>query len=124
MTIRNETPYDYGRISDGERFQQYGIGLRELTARRRQVSPRLAVALEHRNKKIGTRLIQHGMKTAQQKGYASIFLVGDPKHYPWSGFRSSADGNMFNNEHIPDEYVMTCELLTDVLQGITGMIIR
>ncbi|OGI00349.1 MAG: GNAT family N-acetyltransferase [Candidatus Melainabacteria bacterium GWF2_37_15] len=82
----------------------------------------LSVALEYRNRGIGSALVKESFRLAKDLGYKSVILVGDPAYYTRFGFKPSINFNIKNNENIPDEYVMACELVPNALQGISGTI--
>lgn len=82
----------------------------------------IAVALEYRNKGIGSRLVKEAFEAAVKMGYKSVVLVGNPAYYNRFGFKSSVMFNIKNTNNIPDEYVMACELVPDAFKGISGTI--
>lgn len=82
----------------------------------------VAVALEYRNKGIGARLINEGLRLAKELGYSSVFLVGDPRYYNRLGFRTSMNFGIRNSHKIPDEFVLALELVPDALSDANGII--
>lgn len=80
----------------------------------------ISVALEYRNRGVGTGLIKESFKLAKEKGYTSVLLVGDPAYYHRFGFKTAVDFGIKHSHDIPDEYVMACELVADALGGISG----
>jgi len=82
----------------------------------------LSVVLEYRNKGIGAQLINESFRLAQDMGYTSIFLVGDPAYYHRFGFKSSVHFGITQIHNIPEENVMGCELIPTALRGISGII--
>ena len=82
----------------------------------------ISVALEYRNRGIGSSLIKNGFKLAKEMGYTSVFLVGDPAYYHRFGFKTSVAFGIKNTHNIPDEYVMACELVPHALHGVRGTI--
>lgn len=60
----------------------------------------ISVSLEYRNRGIGSALINESFKIAKEKGYKSIFLVGDPAYYNRFGFKASVDFGIKNNLNI------------------------
>lgn len=81
----------------------------------------LSVVLEHRNKGVGSALIKESFKLAQEMGYTSAFLVGDPAYYHRFGFQTAADFGIKTTHPIPDENIMVCELVSGALQGVNGV---
>jgi putative acetyltransferase len=82
----------------------------------------ISVVLEHRNRGVGTLLINESFRLAKAMGYGAVFLVGDPAYYHRFGFRSTVDFGIRDTHGIPDEYVMVCELVENALAGISGTI--
>jgi predicted N-acetyltransferase YhbS len=80
----------------------------------------ISVLLEHRNKGVGSKLINESLKVAKTMGYTSIVLVGDPAYYHRFGFKSSANFGIRHVLDIPDENVMACELLPNALHSVSG----
>lgn len=53
----------------------------------------LAILPDWRDMQIGTQLVRHALHTAQQQGWKSVFVSGQPDYYCRFGFRSEmADG--------------------------------
>ncbi len=82
----------------------------------------ISVALEYRNKGIGSKLISKGFVLARDMGYRSVVLVGDPAYYNRFGFKKSTDFGIRHLQDIPEEYVLACELIPGALDGISGTI--
>ena len=82
----------------------------------------VSVALEYRDRGVGSALIKESFRLARELGYTSVVLVGDPEYYKRFGFKSLIDFGVKNTNNIPDEYVMVYELEPDVLYGINGTI--
>ncbi|MDD3043438.1 MAG: N-acetyltransferase [Methanosarcinaceae archaeon] len=81
----------------------------------------ISVALEYRNKGIGSNLVKHSFTLAKSMGYTSVVLVGDPDYYNRFGFKKSSDfGIVYKG--IPEEYVLACELTKNALIDIRGEI--
>ena len=82
----------------------------------------VSVALEYRDRGVGSALIKESFRLARELGYTSVVLVGDPAYYKRFGFKPLIDFGVKNTNNIPDEYVMAYELGPDVLHGINGTI--
>jgi len=80
----------------------------------------ISVVLEHRNKGVGSQLINKSFELAKSVGYKSVVLVGDPAYYSRFGFRKSADLGIRHLQQIPEEYVLACELVPGTLHCISG----
>ncbi|MFA5066042.1 MAG: N-acetyltransferase [Dehalococcoidia bacterium] len=82
----------------------------------------ISVALESRNKGVGSKLIAESFGISKKMGYKSVVLVGDPAYYHRFGFQSSFNFGIRHVQNIPDEDVMACELAPQALKGISGTI--
>ena len=80
----------------------------------------ISVALEYRNRGVGSNLIKESFKLAKGMGYTSVILVGDPAYYHRFGFKTAVNFGIKHAHNIPDENVMACELVQDALCGIGG----
>jgi len=80
----------------------------------------ISVALEYRNRGVGSNLIKESFKLAKEMGYTSVLLVGDPAYYHRFGFKAAVNFGIKHIHNIPDENVMACELVPDALYGISG----
>jgi len=80
----------------------------------------LSVALEWRNKGVGTALMQQSIRLAVEMGYRAAFLCGDPAYYKRFGFRPTADFGIHPQAEIPPQYVLVLELTKGALEGVTG----
>lgn len=86
------------------------------------VSP-LSVLLEYRNKGIGAALMKEGLKIATRLGYKAAFLCGNPDYYTRLGYNQISDVSFwYNNQQIPEQYVLCYELEKNILSGIKGRI--
>ena len=81
----------------------------------------LSVALERRDRGVGKALMTEGLRLAHEMGYGTAFLVGDPRYYERFGFWPTADFGIRPQADIPPQFVMTCELTPDALNGLTGV---
>jgi putative acetyltransferase len=82
----------------------------------------ISVVLEHRNKGVGSRLIEESFEIARDLGHEAVVLVGNPAYYHRFGFKTAADFGIRNANGIPDEYVMACELVPNALDAVHGTI--
>lgn len=80
----------------------------------------ISVALEYRNKGVGSKLIHKSFELAKSMGYESVVLVGDPAYYSRFGFKKSVDLGIRYLHDIPEEYVLACELVPGTLYGTSG----
>lgn len=82
----------------------------------------ISVALEYRNKGVGSKLINKSFQLAKLLGYKSVVLVGDPAYYSRFGFKKSVDFGIRHLHGIPEENVLAYELVPGALDGISGTI--
>jgi len=82
----------------------------------------LSVLLEHRDKGIGSSLMNKGLMLATEMGYKAAFLAGDPDYYSRFGFVPSSDYGILNINGIPNQFIMVKELVPGSLDGISGEI--
>ncbi|WP_053957296.1 GNAT family N-acetyltransferase [Inediibacterium massiliense] len=82
----------------------------------------ISVALEYRNKGVGSKLINKSFELAKDMGYKSIVLVGDTAYYSKFGFKKSVDFGIKYLHEIPEENVLACELVKGALDGVSGTI--
>lgn len=81
----------------------------------------LSVLLECRSMGAGSALMKEGFRIAATMGYGTAFLIGDPNYYQRFGYKPSHLYGI-NHDSFPAEYVMAKEIVSDALDGITGMI--
>lgn len=81
----------------------------------------LSVILEMRGKGIGSALMKESLKLAKAMGYKAVCLVGNPAYYKRFGFRQSSEFGI-NYIGIPEQYVLTKELVPGTLSGVSGTI--
>jgi putative acetyltransferase len=82
----------------------------------------LCVALDHREKGVGSKLIVKSFELAKDMGFKSIFVVGNPDYYCRFGFKSSVLFGIRHVPPIPDQFVMAYELSAGALSEINGTV--
>lgn len=82
----------------------------------------LCVAMEYRDKGVGSKLVNESFKLARKMGYKSVMLLGDPNYYKRFGFRKSIDFGIKNLNNIEEQYVQVCELVSGSLNKVSGTI--
>ena len=80
----------------------------------------LSVALDYRNRGVGSKLVHESFRLAKERGYKAVFVVGDPAYYGRFGFKSIEVFGIEHDPPIPDPYVMAFELSPGALGGVTG----
>lgn len=81
----------------------------------------LAVLPEYRSIGVGSALMKEGLRIAQNMGYQSVFLIGDPNYYQRFDYKLTRLYGI-NHESMPAEYLQVKELTQGALDGVTGMI--
>lgn len=100
--------HTYVALPDGSRYQTL------------MVAP-LSVAIEARSLGVGSALMKEGLRIAEEMGFETAFLCGDPNYYQRLGYKYT---HLFgiHHESIPDEYVVVHEMKPGALKDITGII--
>lgn len=82
----------------------------------------VSVLLEYRDQKVGSGLINEGMRLAKEMGYKAVFLCGDPGYYNRFGFISISNYRIKSKNNIPEQFIMTYEIEHGILKNISGFI--
>ena len=82
----------------------------------------LCVALEYREKGVGSKLVARSFQLAKNRGFQSVFVVGNPDYYSRFGFKSSVLFGIRHVPPIPDQFVMVYELRNGALLGVNGTV--
>ncbi len=83
----------------------------------------IAVLPEHRGRRIGSDLIEEGLKRCRAGGVQAVFVLGDPGYYEKFGFKPAAELGIFwkTDEFAP--YFFATELQEGALEGISGEVV-
>lgn len=81
----------------------------------------LSVALEHRNRGVGSALVEESFRLAREMGHQAVVLVGDPNYYQRFGFCSADRFHIQPKQEIPSQYVLACELVPGSLKEVHGV---
>lgn len=84
----------------------------------------ISVHPDFQNKGIGSSLIYHTFRIAEQMGYTSVFITGNPDYYGRFGFETASNfGIHLKGVPIDDkaEFFMVKRLNSSALSGISGM---
>jgi predicted N-acetyltransferase YhbS len=82
----------------------------------------LSVALEYRNRGVGSKLVLESFELAKKLGYKAVFVVGDPAYYAQFGFKPTVQFGIRHDPPIPDPNVMVYEIEPKALTGVSGTI--
>jgi putative acetyltransferase len=82
----------------------------------------MAVAAEHRNRGVGTALVEAGLKELRRLGAHGIVVVGHPTYYPRFGFSPGEKSNLACEYDVPTEVFMVMELHRGAMLGVSGTV--
>ena len=82
----------------------------------------MAVHPNFQNKGIGSKLVNEGLKKANECGFNSVIVVGHPNYYPRFGFKPASNWSIRLPMEIPDEAFMAIELKPDGLKNCSGIV--
>jgi len=82
----------------------------------------LAVHPGHRNRGIGTRLMQRAIARARLAGHGAILLVGDAAYYARFGFSAAKTGGLWMPGAFERHRLLALELKPGTLDGARGLI--
>lgn len=80
------------------------------------------LCLKCRGKVLGEKLILEGHKIAQGLGFNSVILLGHPGYYPRFGYVTASRFGITAPFDVSDEAFMTCELTTNGLSKVKGIV--
>lgn len=82
----------------------------------------VSVLPEFQNRGIGGLLVNKGLETAKELGYASVIVLGHPGYYPKFGFKKASLWGIEAPWNVPDEVFMALELRVKALDGVSGTV--
>jgi len=82
----------------------------------------MAVLSQHRNQKIGSKLVESGLAYCQSLSYDAVVVLGHPSYYPKFGFEPSVKFGIKSEYEVPDEAFMILELVPESLSNHAGVI--
>jgi putative acetyltransferase len=82
----------------------------------------MAVLPERQRQGIGAKLVEHGLKTLQDRSFPFVIVLGHPEYYPRFGFRPASKHRITCQwEGVPDEAFMIVIFDEIAMEGISGM---
>jgi putative acetyltransferase len=81
----------------------------------------LAVVPDRQNQRIGSMLVEEGLKRLREDGYRFIVVLGHPHYYPRFGFIPAGRFNIKSEYNVADDVFMAMELQTGALQDQSGI---
>jgi putative acetyltransferase len=84
----------------------------------------MAVLKEYQNQKIGSALVNEGLRQCQELGIEYVTVLGYPKYYPRFGFQKASPFGIYCQYEIPEDMFMIIELNKGALKSIANHIIN
>jgi putative acetyltransferase len=81
----------------------------------------LAVIPDRQNQRIGSMLVEEGLKRLREDGYRFIVVLGHPHYYPRFGFIPASGFNIKSEYDVADDVFMAMELQTGALRDQPGI---
>jgi putative acetyltransferase len=81
----------------------------------------LAVNPERQNQRVGTMLMEHGLRRCREVDYPFVVVLGHPDYYPRFGFVSASSFGIKSEYDVDDEVFMVMELREGALTGCAGV---
>lgn len=82
----------------------------------------VSVDKKFQRKGIGSKLISEGIKIAEDLGYESIIVMGDPEYYTRFGFEKASKWTIGIDEAYDSDYLFVLELRPGALNSVYGII--
>ena len=84
----------------------------------------MAVLKEYQNRKIGSALVNEGLRQCEEMGMEYVTVMGYPKYYPRFGFQRASSFGIRCLYEIPEDMFMVMELDKGILKLIANHIIQ
>lgn len=82
----------------------------------------LAVLPSYQNKRVGSQLIEEGLRIAKELGYEFVIVLGSNEYYSRFGFQEAASYGIHAPFEVPSEFFMALELSPGALNRISGTV--
>ncbi|HKQ77999.1 MAG TPA: N-acetyltransferase, partial [Blastocatellia bacterium] len=82
----------------------------------------LAVIPERQNQRIGSALVEHGLRRCREEGYPFVVVLGHANYYPRFGFVSASKFGIKSEYDVADEVFMVMELREGALIECAGVV--
>lgn len=82
----------------------------------------MAVLPEFQNQKIGSALVEAGLRECAARGYEAVFVLGHADYYPRFGFVVAKTKGFKCEYEVPDEAFMVAELNPGALEKHSGTV--
>ena len=81
----------------------------------------LAVVPERQNQRIGSMLMEHGLRRCREEDHPFVVVLGHPNYYPRFGFVPASNFGIKSEYDVADEVFMVMELREGALTGCAGV---
>jgi putative acetyltransferase len=82
----------------------------------------LAVIPDRQNQRIGSMLVEEGLKRCREEDYPFVVVLGHPNYYPRFGFVPASRFGIKSEYDVADEVFMVMELREGALSGCAGVV--
>ena len=82
----------------------------------------MAVIPERQNQRIGSMLVEQGLKLCREDGHPYVVVLGHPDYYPRFGFVPAGRFGIKSEYDVADEVFMVMELREGALRGCAGVV--
>jgi len=82
----------------------------------------LAVMPERQNQRIGSMLVEHGLRRCREEDHPFVVVLGHPNYYPRFGFVPASRFGIKSEYDVDDEVFMVMELREGALIGCAGVV--
>jgi len=82
----------------------------------------MSVIPERQNQRIGSLLVEEGLRRCREEGHRFVVVLGHPGYYPRFGFVPASRFNIKSEYNITDEVFMVKELREGALSGCAGVV--
>ena len=82
----------------------------------------LAVIPERQHQRIGSMLVEHGLRRCREEGHPFAVVLGHPDYYPRFGFVPASSFGIKSEYDVADEVFMVMELREGALYGCAGVV--
>lgn len=82
----------------------------------------MAVMPEMQRRRVGSRLIKHGLDRARELGYKSVIVLGHPDYYAKCGFVPTSRWLIKPPFNVPENSFMGMELVEGGFSGVRGTV--
>jgi putative acetyltransferase len=82
----------------------------------------MSVIPERQNQRIGSLLVEEGLRRCREEGHRFVVVLGHAKYYPRFGFVPAIRFGIKSEYDVADEVFMVMELGEGALRGCAGVV--